>query len=140
MLFGILLLVLELKVTSYGALAVGGIISLIFGSLMLIDSPLPELQVSVSLVVSMVLAFTAIATFLVRLAVASQRTAPVTGAEGLVGEAGEALTPITAGAPGRVRVHGEIWQAIANHPIASGERVTVKNINGLMLTVEQDRS
>jgi membrane-bound serine protease (ClpP class) len=138
MLFGILLLVLELKVTSYGALAVGGIISLIFGSLMLIDSPLPELQVSVSLVVSMVLAFTAIATFLVRLAVASQRTAPVTGAEGLVGEAGEALTPITAGAPGRVRVHGEIWQAIANHPIASGERVTVKNINGLMLTVEQD--
>jgi membrane-bound serine protease (ClpP class) len=140
MLFGILLLVLELKVTSYGALAVGGIISLIFGSLMLIDSPLPELQVSISLVLSIVLAFTAIATFLVRLALASQRTAPVTGAEGLVGEAGEALTPIAAGAPGRVRVHGEIWQAIANHPIASGERVTVKNINGLMLTVEQDRS
>jgi membrane-bound serine protease (ClpP class) len=138
MLFGILLLVLELKVTSYGALAVGGIISLIFGSLMLIDSPLPELQISVTLVLSIVLAFTAIATFLVRLAVASQRIAPVTGAEGLVGETGEALTPIAAGTPGRVRVHGEIWQAIANQPIASGDRVTVKHINGLMLTVEQD--
>jgi membrane-bound serine protease (ClpP class) len=138
MLFGLLLLALELKVTSYGLLAVGGIISLIFGSLMLIDSPLPELQLSLSLVISIVVAFTAIATFLVRLAVTAQREAPVTGAEGLMGETGEALTPIAAGTPGRVRVHGEIWLATANQPIARGDRVMIKGINGLTLTVGKE--
>ncbi len=73
MLFGLLLFVLELKVTSYGLLTIGGIISLIFGSLMLIDSPAPELQLSFGLVLSVVLGFTAIAAFLVRLALAAQR-------------------------------------------------------------------
>ncbi len=109
MLFGLLLFALEIKVTSYGLLTVGGIISLIFGSLMLIDSPAPELQLSLALVISVVLGFTAIAAFLVRLALASQRGAPVTGAEGLIGERGLALEPLGPGMRGRVRVHGEIW-------------------------------
>jgi membrane-bound serine protease (ClpP class) len=138
MLFGLLLFVLELKVTSYGLLTVGGIVSLIFGSLMLIDSPMPELQLSVGLVVSVVLGFTAIAGFLVRLAVQAQRTAPVTGAEGLIGETGEALTSISPGSSGRVRVHGEIWNAIAQEPIASGSRVAVMTVNGLTLTVRKE--
>ena len=64
MLFGLLLLVLEIKVTSFGLLTVGGVISLIFGSMMLIDSPAPELQLSLSVVVPVVLGFTAIAAFL----------------------------------------------------------------------------
>ena len=97
MLFGLLLFALEIKVTSYGLLTVGGIISLIFGSLMLIDSPAPELQLSLALVVSVVLGFTAIAAFLVRLALASQRGAPVTGAEGLIGERGLAIEPLAPG-------------------------------------------
>ena len=91
MLFGLLLFALEMKVTSYGLLTVGGIVSLIFGSLMLIDSPAPELQLSLGLVLSVVLGFTAIAAFLVRLALAAQRAAPVTGAEGLIGETGHVL-------------------------------------------------
>ena len=94
MLFGLLLFALEIKVTSYGLLTVGGIISLIFGSLMLIDSPAPELQLSLALVTSVVLGFTAIAAFLVRLALTSQRAVPVTGVEGLIGERGIALEPI----------------------------------------------
>jgi membrane-bound serine protease (ClpP class) len=138
MLFGLVLFVLELKVTSYGLLTVGGIISLIFGSLMLIDSPIPELQLSVGLVVSVVLGFTAIAAFLVRLAVQAQKTAPVSGVEGLIGDTGEALTPIPAGGSGRVRVHGEIWNAIAQEPIASGSRVVVAGMNGLTLTVRKE--
>lgn len=135
MLFGLLLLALEIKVTSFGLLTVGGVISLIFGSMMLIDSPAPELQLNLSLVVSTVLGFTAIAVFLVRLALAAQRTPPVTGVEGLLNEAGEALTPITPGTPGRVRVHGEIWRATANAAIAAGDRVKVTHVEGLSLTV-----
>ena len=138
MLFGLLLFGLELKVTSYGLLTIGGIISLIFGSLMLIDSPAPELQLSFGLVLSVVLGFTAIAAFLVRLVLASQRTVPVTGAEGLVGEIGDALTSIAPGAAGRTRVHGEIWNAMANEPIASGARVVVTSVNGLTLTVRKE--
>ena len=121
-----------------GCSRIGGIISLVFGSLMLIDSPAPELQLSLSLILSVVLGFTAIAAFLVRLALASQRAAPVTGVEGLIGETGYALEPIVPGAPGRVRVHGEIWSAIADEPIASGDRVTVTNVNGLTLTVRKE--
>ena len=67
MLFGLVLLALEVKVTSFGLLAAGGIVSLIFGSMMLIDSPAPEMQLSISLILSVVLGFTAIAAFLVRL-------------------------------------------------------------------------
>ena len=107
MLFGLLLFALEIKVTSYGLLTIGGIISLIFGSLMLIDSPAPELQLSLSLILSVVLGFTAIAAFLVRLALASQRAAPVTGAEGLIGETGHALEPIV---PGDARPRARAWR------------------------------
>jgi membrane-bound serine protease (ClpP class) len=138
MLFGLMLLVLELKVTSYGLLTIGGIVSLVFGSLMLIDSPAPELQLSLGLVLSVVLGFTAITGFLVRLALASQKIAPVTGAEGLVGEIGEALTSIAPGAPERVSVHGEIWNATANEPIAVGARVIVTGVHGLTLTVRKE--
>ena len=125
--------------TSYGLLTIGGIISLIFGSLMLFDAPAaPELQVSIALVLSVVLGFTAIAAFLVRLGLTSQRGAPVSGAEGLVGEVGQALEPFAPGATGRVRVHGEIWNAVANEPIASGDRMIVTHVNGLTLTVRKE--
>lgn len=137
MLFGLLLFALEIKVTSYGLLTIGGIISLIFGSLMLIDSPAPELQLSLALVVSVVLGFTAIAAFLVRLGLAAQRGVPVTGVEGLIGERGVALEPFVPGMSGRVRVHGEIWNAVSNDPVADGEPVTVAGIHGLMLTVRK---
>lgn len=138
MLFGLLMFALEIKVTSYGLLTIAGIISLLFGSLMLIDSPAPELQLSITLVLSVVLGFTAIAAFLVRLALASQRAAPVTGAEGLIGETGYVLEPIAPGTPGRVRAHGESWSAVAGEPIAAGDRVTVTNIRGLTLTVRKE--
>jgi membrane-bound serine protease (ClpP class) len=135
--FGLVLLALEIKVTSYGLLTAGGIVSLVFGSLLLIDSPAPELQVSLALVMSVVLGFTGIAGFLVRIALKSQRAAPVTGMEGIIGEGAVALEPITPGVPGRMRVHGEIWIALADEPIASGERATVTGIDGLTLTVRK---
>jgi membrane-bound serine protease (ClpP class) len=138
MLFGLMLLALEIKVTSYGLLAIGGVISLIFGSLMLIDSPAPELQLSIPLVLSVVMGFTAIAAFLVRLALTSQRAAPVSGVEGLIGDVGQALESMAPGAAGRVRVHGEIWNATANEAIGSGDRLIVTHVNGLTLTVRKE--
>ncbi|MEO8681960.1 MAG: nodulation protein NfeD [Vicinamibacterales bacterium] len=136
--FGLLLLVLEIKVTSYGLLTVGGLSSLIFGSMILMDSTLPELQLSLQVVLPVVLGFAAIAVFLIRLAVASQRLAPVTGVAGMLGGSGEALTTIGPEPGGRVRTHGEIWNATSGESIPEGARVRVTTIDGLTLVVRKD--
>jgi membrane-bound serine protease (ClpP class) len=138
MMFGLLLLALEIKVTSFGLLTIGGVISLIFGSMMLVDSPLPEWQLSLGLVIPVVIGFTAITGFLVRLGLAAQRRRSVTGAAGMIDEVGEALNSIEPGSPGRVATHGEIWRAVATEPIGPGERVRVTNVDGLTLTVRKD--
>jgi membrane-bound serine protease (ClpP class) len=138
LLFGLLLFVLEIKVTSFGLLTVGGLVSLILGSMMLIDSPLPELQVSLRLIVPIALGFTAIAAVLVRLGVRAQRQRPATGPAAMVGEHGQALTPIDPEHDGSVAAHGEIWRATAPEPIPQGSRVRVTAVDGLQLHVRRD--
>jgi membrane-bound serine protease (ClpP class) len=133
--FGLFLLILEVKVTSYGLLGVGGVLSLLLGSIMLIDSPLPELQIGLQLIVPVTLAIASILIFLVTLAVNAQRTAPVTGASAMLDEIGYALTPIDAGGFGHVRAHGEIWTATADDRIEPGTAVRVAAVDGLRLRV-----
>ena len=137
-LLGLTLLILEVKVTSYGVLAVGGITSLLLGSMILMDAPTPELQVSLSLIIPVVLALAAILIVLVRLAVQSQRRRSVTGTSGMLDLAGTAMTAIPAGGDGRVQVHGEIWTARSGGAIAPGEAVRVSGVAGLVLTVRRD--
>ena len=136
--FGIVLLVLEVKVTSYGVLAVGGIVSLLLGSLMLVDSPLPELQVGLRLIVPVSIAVGGIVLFLVRLAVGAQRHRAVTGDAGMLDEVGRALTSFERGSVGQVQAHGEIWTAKADVPIHAGDPVRVVAVKGLMLTVDPE--
>ena len=137
-LFGLLLLVLEIKVTSYGLLTVGGLVSLVFGSMILMDSTLPELQLSLEVVLPVVLGFAAIAMFLVRLAVAAQRQPPATGEAAMVGEPGEALTALAPERVGQVAAHGEIWNATAGESIPEGARVRVTKVDRLTLVVRRD--
>jgi membrane-bound serine protease (ClpP class) len=139
-LFGLLLLMLEIKVTSYGLLTIGGLASLTLGSMILMDSPQPELQLSLRLVLPIVLGLAAIAVFVVRLAVVSQRLPTVTGAAGMIGESGRTLTAMEPGQPGRVATHGEIWSAVADEALAEGERVRVTAVDGLTLTVKKDET
>ncbi len=133
--FGLVLLILEVKVTSYGLLGVGGVVSLLLGSMMLIDSPLPELQIGLRLIVPVTLAIASILVFLVTLAVNAQRAAPVSGASGMLDEVGYALTAIDPGGLGRVRTHGEIWTATADNRIEAGTAVRVTAVDGLRLRV-----
>jgi membrane-bound serine protease (ClpP class) len=137
-LFGLLLFVLEIKVTSFGLLTAGGIVSLTFGSMILMDSSAPELQLSLRVVIPVVLGFSAIAIFLVRLGLAAQRRRSVTGAAGMIDNVGEALSDIPAGGTGRVSTHGEIWWATAQEAIAAGERIRVTGVSGLQLTVRKE--
>ena len=138
-LFGLVLLILEVKVTSFGLLAVGGILSLFFGSILLMDSPLPELQVGLRLIVPVTLTLSAIVVFLVQLAVKAQRSQPITGEAGMLESVGQALTSIDPGGTGRVRTRGEIWTATAAEPITAGDMVRVVGLEGLQLTVRSDR-
>jgi membrane-bound serine protease (ClpP class) len=137
-LFGLLLLALEIKVTSYGLLTVGGLAGLIFGSMILMDSPNPELRLSLRVVLPVVLSFVGIAVFLVRLGVASQQRPAVTGVAGMIGDVGRALTDIGPTSPGRVATHGEVWEAMSEEPIAKGARVRVTRVDGLQLAVRKD--
>lgn len=136
-LFGLSLLVLELKVMSYGLLTAGGLASVVFGSMMLMDSSAPELQLSLRFVLPIVGSMAGIAVFLTRLAVASQRQHPVTGVATMIGERGRALTPIESGGSGRVATHGEIWRARAAEAIAEGDSVLITGVEGLTLTVRR---
>ncbi|PYQ71538.1 MAG: serine protease [Acidobacteria bacterium] len=137
-LFGLVLFALEIKVTSFGLLTVGGIVSLVLGSMILIDSPVPELQLSLRVVMPVAIGLTGISLMLIRLGVRAQRQPPVTGAAAMIGESGEVVTEIAPGRPGRVSTHGEIWQAEASEAIPEGSRVRITAIQGLTLTVRRD--
>lgn len=138
MLLGLVLFALEIKVTSYGMLTIGGLVSLTIGSMMLMDSSAPELQISLGVILPVVLSFGAIAAFLVRLVIQAQRSQATTGNEGMIGEIGKALTAIGPSAEGQVQTHGEIWQARAAEAIAAGERIRVTRVDGLTLTVRKE--
>jgi membrane-bound serine protease (ClpP class) len=135
-LFGLVLLVLELKVPSFGALGVGGTISLVLGSMMLTRDTIPGVQVGLGFIIPTTLAFAAITLVLGRLALAAQRQRSVTGVEGMIGTDGRARDAVGPDEPGSVDIHGEIWRARSVSPIAAGQPVRVTSIDGLTLVVE----
>ncbi|RJQ18488.1 MAG: nodulation protein NfeD [Nitrospiraceae bacterium] len=131
----IILFILEIKITSFGLLTIGGIISMTIGSLMLFESPLPFLKVSLKVVLPAVI-ITALFFFLtVSLAVKAYRRKPVTGVEGLVGLEGTAKTDVHN--EGLVFVHGETWKAWSDEPMKAGEKVVVEKVDGLKLKVRR---
>jgi len=139
-LLALALFILEAKFTSHGVLAVGGIVSMLLGALMLIRSPLTGGGVSFVVAVAVTLPFAVIIIFLMRLVLKSRRWKGATGREQLVGteaEVTEALAPsdAKAGFSGMVRMHGELWRAVAEHAIEAGTRVRVTRVEGLTVHV-----
>jgi membrane-bound serine protease (ClpP class) len=136
-LFGLALLILELKIPSFGALGIGGTLSLVIGSIMLQRDAIPGVRVGLGFVVPAALAVSAITLFLGRLALRAQRQPPVTGIEGMIGAAGRVRTDVRPDAAGQVDIHGEIWRAQSATHIAAGQPVRVIAVDGLTLIVEQ---
>ncbi len=133
-LLALILFVLEIKVQSFGMLAVGGIIAMIIGSLMLIKSPVAALRPSLSFVLPVVIAFAGIVLFLLTLVFRAHRRRPATGREGMVGEIGTARTDLSPA--GKVFVQGELWDAEADAPVRAGEKVKVVAVlDGLKIRV-----
>jgi membrane-bound serine protease (ClpP class) len=138
-LLALLLFILEVKITSYGLLTIAGIISMVLGSLMLLEQPdnimNPALQISLKLVVTLSLATAAFFVFALSMALKTHRQKVTTGKEGLIGEIGRARTDIFH--DGSVHVHGEIWSAFSDTEIKQGERVRVVAVDGMTLKVEK---
>ena len=138
-LFGVGLLVLELKVPSFGALGTGGTIAIFVGSLMATRS-VPGVEVGLGVILPAVLVLAAGVLGLGRLALAAQRQPPVTGVEGLIGEHALALSAMVPGVPAHVTVHGELWQATSEQAVQAGASVRIIAVNGLTLRVALDSS
>jgi membrane-bound serine protease (ClpP class) len=134
-LFAIILFIAEIKVVSHGLLAVGGAISLLLGSLMLIESPTEYMRISLSVIIPAVLVSVAFFTFAVTKAVKARLTKPTTGTEGLVGEIGTASTPIAP--TGKVSIHGEFWNATSDQPIEAGAKVQIIGVENLKIKVKK---
>ncbi len=135
-LFGIILFIAEIKITSYGMLSVAGVISLFLGSIMLIDSEtsLEFISISWGVIIPAVLITAAFFIFAIGFGIKAQRRKPVTGNEGIVGEIGETITDLNP--DGQVRVHGEIWNATSSEgKLKKGSRIKVDKIQDLRLTV-----
>jgi len=137
LLLGIALFILEIKVTSYGLLTLGGIAAMTLGGLLLVKSDAPFMQVSLSFLLPTVITAGAIMFGMAWLALKARRRTPVTGKESMIGEIAMAKTDV---APhGQVFLHGELWEAISEQPIRRGEEAEVTSVEGLTLKVAPHR-
>ncbi|MFQ5960691.1 MAG: nodulation protein NfeD, partial [Candidatus Methylomirabilales bacterium] len=132
---GVLLFIAELQVVSHGVLTAGGIIAMLLGSLMLIDSPAPFLQISLSAIIGVTAATTGFFLLVIGAAIRAHRRQPVTGHEGLIGQIGVVKTPLRP--EGQIFVRGEIWKATSEEPVKPGGQVEVTGISGLTLKVKK---
>ncbi|MDY6950584.1 MAG: nodulation protein NfeD [Thermodesulfobacteriota bacterium] len=131
----IVLFVLEMKVTSFGLLSLGGVIALFLGSLMLFDGSVPGMRLAWRVMIPTVVMISGFFILVAGLVFRSQVSKPRTGDKGLVGEIGIARSRLAP--EGKVFVHGELWNAEADGTIESGAKVQVVGVDRLRLKVEE---
>jgi membrane-bound serine protease (ClpP class) len=128
------LFALEAKFATHGVLAIGGIVTLVIGALLLVDAPIPEMRVKLATALALSIPMCLITVFLMTIALRARANKVVTGAEGLVGEVAVAQT--TLAPAGKVFIHGEIWDAVASENVSPGEKIVVQKVDGLELKVK----
>ena len=133
-LFGVALLIAEIKIVSHGVLSIGGIVAMILGSMMLYDSPETGLRISWYVIIPTVGSTAGLFIFALSYGVRALYGRPTTGAAGMVGETAVARTALDP--EGQVFVQGELWRAVAQGgPVAVGEAVQITAVEGLTLHV-----
>ena len=128
------LFALEAKFATHGVLALGGIVTLTLGGLLLVDAPIPEMRVHLLTALAVSIPVGIITAFLMSIALKARAGKITTGPQGLVGEIGLAQTALTP--QGKVFVHGEIWNATASTEVAAGQSIIVRQVDGLQLRVD----
>ena len=133
-LLGIVFFVLEATVTSYGLLAIGGVISMLIGSIMLIKSDAEFFQISWAVILPVVTLASAFTLLVIGTGINALRRPPVTGREEMVGLVGVARTALAP--DGQLAVRGELWEAVSEQPVSAGDEVEVTAVDGLRLHVK----
>jgi membrane-bound serine protease (ClpP class) len=133
---GVILIVAESFVPSFGALGLGGIVAFVIGSVMLLDKEVPGFSIAWQLIAAMALGGALILLAIVSFAVRARRRPVVSGAEGLTREVAEAIEDFDH--QGLVRVHGELWTAVSSEPVRAGQRLRVRRVDGLVIQVEPE--
>jgi len=136
MIVAIVLFILEVKIVSYGMLSLGGIVSFLLGSIMLIDSPGDFMQIGIEIIIVATLVTAALFISIITLAVKSQRKNVASGVNTLVGKEAIVFTAITPETMGKVKVTGELWRAKSSKSFQKNDKVIVKSVDGLTLEVE----
>jgi membrane-bound serine protease (ClpP class) len=134
--FALILFVAEIKVTSHGLLAIGGTISMLLGSILLIDTPATYLRISWAVIIPAVVTTVLFFLFAVGMGLRAQRRKPTTGDKGMVGERGRAVTAVGP-AGGQVFVRGEYWKATSAEQVPAGAAVEVVKADGLTVEVRR---
>ena len=133
--FGVILFIAEIKVMSHGILTVGGVISLIMGSLLLFDTTEPALRLSLQVLIPAILVASGFFIVVIWLAIKAQMRKHSTGVEAMTGAEAEVVTDIDN--EGKVFLRGEYWKATSEKPIKKGAKVRVVKVEGLSLIVEE---
>jgi membrane-bound serine protease (ClpP class) len=135
--FGVILFLLEIKIVSHGLLGIGGVVSLLLGSMMLIrtDESWHVASLSWAVIITAVTISSLFFLFVIGMGLKAQRAKPAIGLEAMIGEIGQSLSELNPG--GTVRMHGEIWKAISKTGlIAEGKKVVVTGFLNFTLQVE----
>ena len=124
---------------TYGVLTAGGVVSMVFGALMLVEAPpIPELRVGLDVALGVAVPFALVAVFMLRSVLNSRRWRVASGVEGMAGARGEVRQELVAGKKGMVMVAGELWRATSAQTLSVGTAVRVAGMEGLLLRVEPD--
>ncbi|HEY8895131.1 MAG TPA: nodulation protein NfeD [Niastella sp.] len=135
--FGVVLFLLEIKIVSHGLLGIGGVVSLLLGSMMLIrtDETWHVASLSLTVIITAVTISSLFFLFVIGMGLKAQRAKPAIGLEAMIGEIGQSLSELNPG--GTVRMHGEIWKAISKAGlIDEGKKVVVTGFLNFTLQVE----
>jgi len=139
---GLLLIILsigffiaEIKIQGFGAFGIGGIVSFVLGSIMLVNAPIPEMRPAMTMIIMFGICFGLIFMFLTYKVIQAMKQKTETGEEGMTGETGISRTEITPES-GKVFVHGEWWNAVSDETIPEGKKVVVESIKDFILKVK----
>jgi membrane-bound serine protease (ClpP class) len=142
-LLGVVMIILELYITSYGILSIGAAISILLGSLLLINKLDPRFLfepgygVDRTMIFSITLVLVVFFAFVAYLVVKSRIKRPVVGPEGLIGKIGEVTEAISPKKGGKIFISGEYWFADSDEEISVGEKVEILEMRGLRLKVKR---
>jgi membrane-bound serine protease (ClpP class) len=134
--FGVILMIAEVKVVSHGVLAIGGIVAMALGSLMLFDAPELGFRLSWGVVLPTVAVTGLIFLWVIGAGVRALAHRPELGVSGLVGAVGVARGELAPA--GQILVQGELWRAVSDAPVADGGTVRVIGVDGLTLRVRSE--